>query len=218
VVLTKRNELEHRFIAKQILNRDLNRNEVVHHINGNKTDNNINNLCLMNSEKHEFFHSWLTWKKNKSGKYPSIQEQKRVLETEYGGKLLEEYQRAIVKPNKEANSELKKDIIDAPESNEAKLTSIQNQFDVEFKRKLLIELKKLRKDLALERDLPVYMIFDNKTLIEISEKMPETDSELLQIRGVGSGKLKMYGPYFLDLMIKIKNEDKQNKRTKSDSA
>ena len=37
-VLTANNELEHRHIAKKILARDLRQNEVVHHINGKKTD------------------------------------------------------------------------------------------------------------------------------------------------------------------------------------
>src|ERR1039457_1543372 len=58
VVLSEENELEHRHIAKQKLGRDLKENEIVHHINGNKTDNQIRNLCLMDREKHEHFHSW----------------------------------------------------------------------------------------------------------------------------------------------------------------
>lgn len=43
----------------------------------------------MDSEKHEHHHSWLKWKKEKTGRYPSIAQQKRVLENEYGGMLLE---------------------------------------------------------------------------------------------------------------------------------
>ncbi len=89
VVLYQEDELEHRHIAKHILNRDLYQNEIVHHINGKKTDNVIGNLCLMDCEKHEHFHSWLRWKKEKSGHYPSIGHQKNVLEREYGGTLLE---------------------------------------------------------------------------------------------------------------------------------
>ena len=89
VVLKEFNELEHRHIAKQLLGRNLHRNEIVHHINGKRTDNRVNNLCLMDGEKHEHFHAWLSWKKEKSGRYPSINDQKRVLEQEYGGMLLE---------------------------------------------------------------------------------------------------------------------------------
>jgi hypothetical protein len=89
VVLLPINEREHRFIASQEIGRNLASNEHVHHINGNKTDNQIENLCLMDNEKHEHFHAWLRWKKEKDGMYPSINDQKRVLVQEYSGTLLE---------------------------------------------------------------------------------------------------------------------------------
>lgn len=89
VVLLPINEREHRYIARQKMGRNLTPDEHVHHINGNKTDNKIANLCLMDGEKHEHFHAWLRWKKEKGGMYPSIIDQKRVLVLEYGGTLLE---------------------------------------------------------------------------------------------------------------------------------
>ena len=89
VILLPINEREHRYIAEQELGRHLTSDEHVHHINGNKTDNKIENLCLMNSEKHEHFHAWLRWKKEKDGIYPSITEQKQALVREYGGTLIE---------------------------------------------------------------------------------------------------------------------------------
>jgi hypothetical protein len=89
VVLAEDNELEHRHVAKVVMGRDLYRNEIVHHINGKKTDNRTANLCLMDREKHELFHTWLRWKKEKSGRYPSFNDQKRILVNEYDGTLLE---------------------------------------------------------------------------------------------------------------------------------
>ena len=88
VVMSRTNELEHRHLAEQILGRDLASNEVVHHINGRKIDNSSANLCVMDREKHEHFHAWLSWRKNKTGFYPRLEDQRRVLETEYGGILL----------------------------------------------------------------------------------------------------------------------------------
>ncbi len=90
-VLTAFDELEHRHIAKHILGRRLRGDEVVHHINGCRDENQLGNLCVMNREKHEHFHSWLRWKKEKAGKYPPIREQKKILVQEYGGTLLENY-------------------------------------------------------------------------------------------------------------------------------
>jgi hypothetical protein len=87
-VLSRNGELEHRQIAIDLLDRDLYSNEVVHHINGRKLDNHIRNLCLMDREKHELFHSWLRWKREKSGRYPSFKDQIRILKDEYGGILL----------------------------------------------------------------------------------------------------------------------------------
>jgi len=56
VVLTKEKELEHRYLAKQILRRHLERNEIVHHINENKADNSIENLMLVSRAEHAKIH------------------------------------------------------------------------------------------------------------------------------------------------------------------
>jgi HNH endonuclease len=42
----------HRLIAATVLKRDLNPGEVVHHINGDKTDNRPENLRVLPSQRH----------------------------------------------------------------------------------------------------------------------------------------------------------------------
>ena len=49
--------LEHIVIMEKHIGRKLNKNEVVHHINGIKTDNRIENLRLMNVSEHARFHA-----------------------------------------------------------------------------------------------------------------------------------------------------------------
>lgn len=49
-------ELEHRLLMEQHLGRRLNTNEHVHHINGNKQDNNLANLIVITNAEHQCLH------------------------------------------------------------------------------------------------------------------------------------------------------------------
>jgi len=63
---------------------------------------------------------------------------------------------------------------------------------------LFEQLRRLRRELADEAHLPPFMIFADRSLIEMAASFPRTESEFLAIQGVGSAKLASYGTPFLE--------------------
>ena len=59
-------------------------------------------------------------------------------------------------------------------------------------------LKKLRKDVAKQKGLPPYVIFQDPSLEEMATVYPTTQEELAKINGVGMGKIVKFGKPFLD--------------------
>jgi ATP-dependent DNA helicase RecQ len=54
-------------------------------------------------------------------------------------------------------------------------------------------LREYRKQVADEQSVPPYIIFHDKTLVEICKKRPSSKSNLSEISGVGARKLDLYG-------------------------
>ncbi|MEM6761533.1 MAG: DNA helicase RecQ [Pseudomonadota bacterium] len=69
-----------------------------------------------------------------------------------------------------------------------------------YDEKLLEGLKGLRRTLADERNVPAYVIFSDRTLMEMAAKVPQTIDEMRSIHGVGERKLKELAPQFLTLL------------------
>ena len=66
---------------------------------------------------------------------------------------------------------------------------------------LLLALKKQRLKLAQERGVPAYVIFPDKTLIEMATHRPTSREEFAEIKGVGQKKLDNFADIFIDVIL-----------------
>jgi ATP-dependent DNA helicase RecQ len=73
-------------------------------------------------------------------------------------------------------------------------------FGGNYDRKLFAKLRKLRKAIADEENIPPYVVFNDATLIEMAEQTPITASEMLSVNGVGMRKLERFGKEFMALI------------------
>jgi len=69
-----------------------------------------------------------------------------------------------------------------------------------YDKKLFAKLRKLRKAIADEENIPPYVVFNDATLIELSEIQPISPSEMLGINGIGQRKLERFGRPFMQLI------------------
>ena len=66
--------------------------------------------------------------------------------------------------------------------------------------RLLEQLRALRSRIAREQQVPAYVVFPDRTLLEIAVRRPKSPYALGEIRGVGPMKIDKYGEQFLQLV------------------
>lgn len=64
--------------------------------------------------------------------------------------------------------------------------------------KLFEKLRQLRLVIAREEAMPPYIIFSDKTLIDMCARLPKNRQEMLAVSGVGENKFNKYGQRFID--------------------
>ena len=72
--------------------------------------------------------------------------------------------------------------------------------EIEYNHALFALLRQRRKEIADEAGVPPYVIFPDRTLIEMAAYTPQSISRLLKISGVGQVKLRQYGDAFLEVV------------------
>jgi ATP-dependent DNA helicase RecQ len=76
-------------------------------------------------------------------------------------------------------------------------TALDNEND----QVLYEELRDARQQMAKKRRVPAYVIFHDKTLIELAKVRPQSFEEMLEINGIGDAKLKKFGQTLLDVIL-----------------
>ena len=71
---------------------------------------------------------------------------------------------------------------------------------LEYDEALFEKLRAERKRIADEADVPLFIVFRNNTLMELSAQAPQSEREFLAVRGVGPTKLEKYGSRFLEVI------------------
>ena len=69
--------------------------------------------------------------------------------------------------------------------------------------RLFEQLKGLRLAIAREEGMPPYIVFSDKTLIDMCARLPGNKQEMLAVSGVGEHKFQKYGERFLDEIAKF---------------
>ncbi len=112
----------------------------------------------------------------------------------HGALVMTEAARPILRG--EASINLRRDSIEAANERRPKVRALVSDEDAP----LLSALKAKRRALAEEQSVPAYVIFPDKTLIEMAETRPNTLDHMARINGVGAKKLERYGRPFLSVI------------------
>jgi len=80
---------------------------------------------------------------------------------------------------------------------------------------LFERLRRLRKQLADEHNVPPYIVFSDATLKEMAKAKPIRPSQMRDISGVGQRKMDLYGDIFLhDIILFIKEQAQEGAKIK----
>jgi ATP-dependent DNA helicase RecQ len=112
----------------------------------------------------------------------------------YGALRMTDAARPILRG--EESITLRKDTIQAASSRPVVKTLVSDE-----DAPLLSALKAKRRALAEAARVPAYVVFPDRTLIEMAEKRPVDLDGMAQINGVGAKKLESYGAAFLAVIV-----------------
>ena len=118
--------------------------------------------------------------------------------TEYGRWTITDSGVAVLKGQERI--ELRSDVLMKPRDRRRRRAAIEAHAAVPGDDPLLMALKALRTRLAKEEGVPAYVIFSDRSLIDMAARKPTTLRAFGEIHGVGQAKLDRYGDAFLEVL------------------
>ncbi|KLK95034.1 ATP-dependent DNA helicase RecQ [Microvirga vignae] len=117
---------------------------------------------------------------------------------EYGRWTLTDKGVAVLKGQERI--ELRSDVLMKPADRRRRRSRVEAEAIVPSDDPLLLDLKALRTRLAKEEGVPAYVIFSDRSLIDMAAKRPTTARAFGEIHGVGQAKLDRYADAFLEVL------------------
>lgn len=87
-----------------------------------------------------------------------------------------------------------------PPPDKAKLKRRTVSRTTNYDNNLFDALRKKRKELADAKGVPPYVVFSDKALVDMCQKLPKNKKEFIEVFGVGEQKLKKFGDIFLKII------------------
>ena len=73
----------------------------------------------------------------------------------------------------------------------------------EAEKAVFTELRKWRLELSKKTAVPSFIIFNDRTLVELARQQPKSLTELLNISGIGQAKADKYGQEVLQAIAQV---------------
>ncbi|HVM71463.1 MAG TPA: DNA helicase RecQ [Anaerolineales bacterium] len=134
-----------------------------------------------------------------------------------------EYRTLSLSPKAGAALKNRSPILGQLQEVEERASKKANQQELEYNHALFALLRAKRKELADAAGVPPYVIFADRTLVEMAAYCPKSPERLLAISGVGQVKMRQYGEAFLEILRSycqkhgLPEKAKQTQRAKDDS-
>lgn len=107
--------------------------------------------------------------------------------------------------------------LDLEQTVEKLIESSRQNLELNFNSRLFDRLRQKRKDMADAAGVPPYVIFSDKTLVEMAAYYPQSREDLLDIHGVGAVKCDKFGASFIPIIAEFCREHSIAERPKKTS-